>query len=147
MYGIDLSSAAVVKALDPQKGDRILDLCCCPGAKLCYIADLAGTGQKNIIGVDINQNRLNVCKNIISKYKLDDSVELVCADGVEYANGQLFDRVLVDAECTHDGSFKHLLKYLKHMPQSKEESGGDKDQKDEKPQQKMSNRKLKRLKK
>ncbi len=27
--------------------------------------------------------------------------------------GQLYDKVLVDAECTHDGSLKHIIKYQK----------------------------------
>lgn len=40
LYGLELSSALAVKALDPKKGERVLDLCCCPGAKLLYIADL-----------------------------------------------------------------------------------------------------------
>mmetsp|Transcript_19562 Transcript_19562/g.36146 ORF Transcript_19562/g.36146 Transcript_19562/m.36146 type:complete len:395 (+) Transcript_19562:34-1218(+) len=32
-------------------------------------------------------------------------------DGQEGPNRTLFDRVLVDAECTHDGSIKHMAKY------------------------------------
>lgn len=41
MYGIDLSSAAVVKALDIDENDfKVLEICCAPGAKLTYIADL-----------------------------------------------------------------------------------------------------------
>jgi 16S rRNA C967 or C1407 C5-methylase (RsmB/RsmF family) len=40
LYGIDLSSATVVRVLNVQPADRVLDLCCCPGAKLMYIADL-----------------------------------------------------------------------------------------------------------
>ena len=31
----------------------------------------------------------------------------------EVTECELYDRVLVDAECTHDGSFKHLLKQQK----------------------------------
>lgn len=36
------------------------------------------------------------------------------ADGVETVSGdgsRLYDKVLVDAECTHDGSIKHLAKF------------------------------------
>ena len=40
IYGIDLSSCAVVKALDPEPAELVLDLCCAPGSKLCYIADI-----------------------------------------------------------------------------------------------------------
>ena len=32
-------------------------------------------------------------------------------DGQQDKANILYDRVLVDAECTHDGSMKHILKY------------------------------------
>lgn len=58
---MDASSGAVVKALDPQPGDNILDLCCAPGAKLCMISDVMGrTGT--VTGVDINLKRLGSCR-------------------------------------------------------------------------------------
>ena len=44
LFGIDFSSAAVVKALDPQPNEKVLDLCCCPGMKLCFIAELVKKG-------------------------------------------------------------------------------------------------------
>jgi 16S rRNA C967 or C1407 C5-methylase (RsmB/RsmF family) len=40
VYGMDVASGAAIFALDPQPGEHILDLCCCPGAKLCLIGDL-----------------------------------------------------------------------------------------------------------
>ena len=41
VYGIDIASAAVIYyGLDPQLGEHILDLCCAPGPKLCFIGDL-----------------------------------------------------------------------------------------------------------
>lgn len=63
VYGIDASSGAVVKALEPQPGDNILDLCCAPGAKLCMISDVMGrTGT--VTGVDVNLKRLGSCRYI-----------------------------------------------------------------------------------
>jgi len=53
---------------------RVLDLCCAPGLKTCAIADLLETrnvGNANIIGVDISEKRLRLCKNIIKKYHVD----------------------------------------------------------------------------
>ena len=55
-------------------------------------------------------------------------------DGLINAHGtdpsavmELFDKVLVDAECTHDGSIKHLMKFLagieKGLQNSEAESG------------------------
>ena len=41
IYGIDKSSAAAVLALDINKNDHnVLEICCAPGAKLTFIADL-----------------------------------------------------------------------------------------------------------
>ena len=34
-------------------------------------------------------------------------------DGVKYQNEAKFDRVLVDVECTHEGSIKHIKKFMK----------------------------------
>ena len=32
---------------------------------------------------------------------------------MKYDNVEPFDRVLVDAECTHEGSVKHIFKFFK----------------------------------
>lgn len=115
LYGIDLSSASVVLALNPQSDEHILDLCCCPGAKLLFIGDLMGINKAQITGsltgVDINSKRLKICESLCKKYSLD-WIELKEYDGTSYSSNLLYDKVLVDAECTHDGSIKHLKKYL-----------------------------------
>eukprot|EP01127_Copromyxa_protea_P012559 TRINITY_DN3292_c0_g1_i1.p1 TRINITY_DN3292_c0_g1~~TRINITY_DN3292_c0_g1_i1.p1 ORF type:complete len:393 (-),score=79.36 TRINITY_DN3292_c0_g1_i1:122-1300(-) len=72
IYGIDASSGAVVRALDPQPGDNILDLCCAPGAKLCMISDEMGrTGT--ITGVDVSLKRLGSCRTLCAKYGISNS--------------------------------------------------------------------------
>ena len=40
-------------------------------------------------------------KNLIKKYKLDHKIDVVVADGLIYFSEEKFDRVLIDAECTH----------------------------------------------
>lgn len=68
MYGIDLSSAAVVLALDINQSDfKVLEVCCAPGAKLTYIADLMSQfpGERKLYGVDINANRLNIAMALL----------------------------------------------------------------------------------
>lgn len=44
-------------------------------------------------------------------------VKLMLADGTTYQMEKEFDKILVDAECTHEGSIKHLQKYTrKELP-------------------------------
>jgi len=40
IYGLELGSILVVKSLDIQKDDNVLEMCCSPGAKLLYIYDI-----------------------------------------------------------------------------------------------------------
>ena len=43
---------------------------------------------------------------------LDDRIQLINSDGTTFSDQDPFDKVLVDAECTHDGSIKHILKFI-----------------------------------
>ena len=91
IYGQDVSSGAAVAALlssihdigitnkdadmpeqESKNNLRILDLCCCPGLKLCAIADTLYTEHKygDIFGVDISDSRMSVCKHILHKYQI-----------------------------------------------------------------------------
>ena len=209
IYGQDVSSGAAVAALlsnihdigisnddadasakDANTSLRVLDLCCCPGLKLCAIADALYKEQKNgdLFGVDISEPRMSICKRILHKYQIQPSfnqsfsqeeelhdnlrqiqMKLYCNDGTKLAtmdctalnlvfdstiaiedevsrNGkrkrmnkssrareskrlkeiafmvgrspdrkskiELFDRVLVDAECSTDGSIVHTQKRM-----------------------------------
>lgn len=86
--------------------------------KLCFIGDLIGQNGR-AIGVDINEIRLNTCRSIVKKYRLEKTVQLECCDGTIYDKEGDFDRVLLDAECTHDGSLKHLLKFVEKNKKEK----------------------------
>jgi 16S rRNA C967 or C1407 C5-methylase (RsmB/RsmF family) len=70
--------------------------------------------EGHLVGVDIAAHRVNTCRNILRKYGIDGFARVFQQDGREFTDQQEeegFDRVLVDAECTHDGSIKHLLKF------------------------------------
>ena len=82
IYGIDVSSGAAVQALDPQPGEHVLDLCCAPGAKLCFIADRMGlTGS--VTGVDVCAERLAACRTLCQKYGVENA-RLFVADGTTF---------------------------------------------------------------
>ncbi|KAI9307821.1 S-adenosyl-L-methionine-dependent methyltransferase [Cunninghamella echinulata] len=197
VFGIDISSAIAVEALNITQNDHILDLCCAPGAKLCMIANIIGVeGTGTVTGVDVASHRLATCRSLVKKYKVGTRVRLYDADGTTFdipapsrlgsivlnndddsndnaqkekndlhkgknkekknddnskslnnesnddqlvlrkkrklnerkkpfwapkllrfdqptATYQLYDKILVDAECTHDGSISHIIKYEK----------------------------------
>lgn len=87
---MDAASMASVVALQVSPGDRVLDLCCCPGMKLLLIADALrsaatsdGRPVGDVIGVDINLDRLLVARSLIRKYHSDDLVSLLMCDGTK----------------------------------------------------------------
>eukprot|EP00605_Chrysophyceae_sp_TOSAG23-4_P001935 GSChrysophyteH1.ASY1.ANO1.2140.1 assembled CDS len=214
LYAMDAASAMAIAALrlpqqqlnkqsgsiatEPQVEEfRVLDLCCCPGAKLALLRDRLRGNRScarhcHIIGVDINHTRLSVCKSLLLQTMAYQDLEavniaaaatkkvpLVCScfsivqwlcskrrssldrptdarlrakrsleqqlqpklsvkarenesnlfftrsnkstrarqvrrlrelqDEMASRNGsEGFDRVLVDAECSHDGSYRHM---------------------------------------
>ncbi|XP_060189299.1 uncharacterized protein LOC132618253 [Lycium barbarum] len=84
MYGIDAASGAAVTALDISVGDRVLDLCAAPGAKLCMMLDILGSSG-SVTGVDIAKHRLAACRTMIQKYGLGDHCRLFVADGTNFS--------------------------------------------------------------
>ena len=59
-----------------------------------FMADTQGV---QVTGVEINENRANVMRNLLKKYGLEEKVRVVMGDAVKYDPGRKFDRVLVDA--------------------------------------------------
>lgn len=172
-FGMDVASGVACKALDIQPNDQILDICCAPGTKLRYMADLLGKdGFGTITGVDISHHRLCTTKSLLTKHNFDRIRLFECdatsfdvrpptrvgkhslkdkikqteqlepqenydsTDQEEHGRKRikvssfvkpfhatklirndpqlphyLYDKVIVDAECTHDGSIAHLAKY------------------------------------
>ncbi|KAJ3409010.1 hypothetical protein HDV05_004659 [Chytridiales sp. JEL 0842] len=90
-----------VHALSVEPSDHVLDLCCAPGGKTCLIGDMQGDSDDvtgTVTGVDV------------SKHRLATSTRLIASDPQLIHPSLLYDKVLVDAECTHDGSIAHLKK-------------------------------------
>jgi 16S rRNA C967 or C1407 C5-methylase (RsmB/RsmF family) len=171
---------------------RVLDLCCCPGLKLCAMADFfrqQPSLEVQLVGVDVSSSRMATCRKVVHKYQIDVDdaagesasptvhIQLYCHDGTQlaaadasraepglvfdsrvareqrrrhlgkrkrqnkssrarecrllreallrreqhhptFASGS-FDYVLVDAECSTDGSVRHVqhrLDKTNHVP-------------------------------
>jgi 16S rRNA (cytosine967-C5)-methyltransferase len=100
----DPSSTAVAAALDPQPGERILDLTAAPGGKTLHLWDLVG-GEGLVIAMDRNAGRVATARRRL--LRLGTDVRWVIGDAMSppFAPGS-FDRILLDAPCTGLGTLR-----------------------------------------
>ncbi len=91
----DEASQLIVHLLDPQEDESIWDVCAAPGGKTRYI-DALTNGRARILATDSHQSRARAMAEIIKK----DSIRIEVHDATAPRDGELFDRVLVDAPCS-----------------------------------------------
>ncbi|KAG3257573.1 tRNA (cytosine(72)-C(5))-methyltransferase NSUN6 isoform X1 [Ictidomys tridecemlineatus] len=111
----NLPSAVVTHVLNPQPGEKILDLCAAPGGKTTHIATLMHD-QGEVIALDKISNKIEKIKQNASLFGLN-SIKAYCFDGtkalkldmIENIEGappflpESFDRILLDAPCSGMG--------------------------------------------
>ncbi|MDO7667516.1 MAG: methyltransferase domain-containing protein, partial [Pseudomonadota bacterium] len=98
----DGAAQLVAELLDLKPNLRILDACAAPGGKTCHI--LEQFPDNHMVALDIDPRRLLQIKQNTDRLKLN--AELIASDAVDVANwwdGQLFDRILIDAPCSGTG--------------------------------------------
>ncbi len=105
----DFSSQFAVKYfLDPERQDRILDICGAPGGKAAYMAELTN-GESEIVSVDINIKKMELFRENITRLGIKN-ITLVNADvTVPGFLGQdrfenYFDKIFIDAPCSALGT-------------------------------------------
>ncbi len=92
-----------VKLLDPQPGERILDLCAAPGGKTAQIA-VALNNEGTVIANDRVYQRMRAMGQTIDRLGLLN-VSTTTFDGCSYPKAAgLFDRILVDVPCSCEGT-------------------------------------------
>jgi 16S rRNA (cytosine967-C5)-methyltransferase len=97
-------SMLVAQLLDPEPGERVLDLCAAPGAKATHIAALMG-GEGEIVAVDRDPRRAEELRENCERMKAR-RVEVVETDAAEPVDRGLFDRVLLDPPCSALGTLR-----------------------------------------
>ncbi|MBK5111457.1 MAG: hypothetical protein JJE10_08915, partial [Thermoleophilia bacterium] len=95
-------SAAVVEVLDPQPGERILDLCAGPGIKTGQIAARVGR-QGNLVSIESDAGRAEDVAAQLERLGFHNGL-VIEADAREGEILASFDRVLVDAPCSDLGA-------------------------------------------
>ncbi len=98
------ASAVVARVLEPQAGDRVLDLCAAPGGKTTHLAALMG-GQGEIVAVEVHPRRARALAETCAQMGAEN-VEVVQADARELGEVGEFDRVLVDPPCSGLGTLQ-----------------------------------------
>jgi len=101
----DPSAGLAVELLDPQPGDRVLDLCAAPGGKSTQCAERMGDFG-TVTAVDVHAGRLDLVRQSAERLGLT-SIETVVGDARTFGRkgGETFDRVLLDAPCSGTGVF------------------------------------------
>lgn len=95
-----LSSMIAVKALSPEPGSRVLDLCAAPGGKTGYMAELMGN-EGSITACDVHPHRLMLTQAAMNRLGVS-----ICAleerDAAVYdaSLAGSFDYVLADVPCS-----------------------------------------------
>ncbi len=100
------------RALAPQPGERVLDLCAAPGGKSTHLAALMG-GQGEVVAVERNPRRAAELQRTVERLRAQECVRVVLGDAAEGAGfrvkegaGRGFDRVLVDPPCSGLGTLQ-----------------------------------------
>jgi len=98
----DGAAQLVASIMNIQANQRILDACAAPGGKSCHI--LEQHPDNTLVALDISAERLKQIEQNLSRLQLN--AELKAADAADtdvWWDGELFDRILIDAPCSGSG--------------------------------------------
>ena len=96
----DTAAQLAAGLLDVQPGQRVLDVCAAPGGKAAHILETQPQ-LKELVAVDIEASRMHRVSDTLQRLKLP--AKLVVGDAAkpeDWWEGQLFERILLDAPCS-----------------------------------------------
>jgi 16S rRNA (cytosine967-C5)-methyltransferase len=97
------ASMTVARVLDPQPGERVLDLCAAPGAKTTHMAALM-EGRGEVVAVEAHPGRAKALEENARRLGASN-VRVVVGDAAVPVGGD-FDRVLLDPPCSDLGTLQ-----------------------------------------
>jgi len=117
-YMQELASMLPVIAINPKKDELILDLCAAPGSKTTQLSsEMQGTGT--IIANEVSMGRLKILASNLEKCGASNTI-ISRKDGFAFCkrlakfNPEMkFDRILVDAPCSGEGTLRSSWKTYK----------------------------------
>jgi 16S rRNA (cytosine967-C5)-methyltransferase len=96
-------SMLVGRILDPQPGERVLDMCAAPGAKTTHLAALM-EGRGELVAVERSASRARALRANVERMRAP-WVQVTLGDAREAPAGP-FDRILLDAPCSDLGTLQ-----------------------------------------
>jgi 16S rRNA (cytosine967-C5)-methyltransferase len=114
------AAMAVSRALDPQPGERVLDLCAAPGGKTTHLAALMGDAGE-VVAVELHPGRADALRRTARRMGAT-AVEVRTADAAAFEEPGAYNRVLVDPPCTDLGTLASRpdARWRKHAGQPEE---------------------------
>jgi 16S rRNA (cytosine967-C5)-methyltransferase len=110
-YVQDPSTLLAVRALDPQPGDTVLDLCAAPGGKTTFIAQLM-QNRGTVRAEDADSERLKLLRENCDRLGATCVTILPASSAAGPAQADVpvrFDRILIDAPCSNTGVMRRRV--------------------------------------
>ncbi len=114
----DETAMRAARLLDPQPGERIVDLCAAPGGKATYAAELLGD-RGRVDAVDVDERRLARVREAAARLGLG-AVRPHLADPADPRPPEdeaPIDRVLVDVPCSNTGVLRRRVEARWRLPE------------------------------
>jgi len=111
----DAASQLAADLLAPRPDMRVLDACAAPGGKTGHLLERAGGGLQ-LVAIDVDSERNALLDQNLRRLGVAAKVingDCLCMD--QWADGQLFDRILLDAPCSATGVIRRHpdIKFLR----------------------------------
>jgi 16S rRNA (cytosine967-C5)-methyltransferase len=119
----DLGAQRAAFLLDARDGMRILDACAAPGGKTGHLLELV---RAEVVAADANAARAKRISENLSRLQLGARVVVAdCRNPDTFAEGKLFDRILLDAPCSASGVVRRHpdIKWLRRRTDAAEFGG------------------------
>ena len=113
MSAQDEGSFAIVKFVDPQENERILDCCAAPGTKTMAMAERMHN-QGHIDSYDLHAHRKELIESDAKRLGID-IVHAGVQDATTFKSSLLYDRILCDVPCSGYGVLSRKPDIKLHM--------------------------------
>lgn len=114
----DINSQKVAPFLNPQAGEKVLDMCAAPGSKTTHLAEIMNN-EGLIKAYDIHPHKINLIDKQAQRLNIDN-IKASAYDATKLLDVEekgSYDRILCDAPCTGLGVIKRKpeIKYHNDM--------------------------------